>query len=614
MNKKIGILYSCDPVEIHLDETIAWDKCCCDSGMNRPALLDLIDEDSEKLKRKFLAFLEVIFADLERELTSINVEDFDCLTNLLWHSSRFKEMSNIQKSPTFTSLLKLYVLIEILAKQPDAKIYLVGFPSQIGLVLCRILDGCELVRPVGPSRIALAIQNSADFLARAAKLFGFFFLGLFQATKYRPATNQNMNLKLARADIVFVDYLYDFAAERGLEYKSSYWGDLPNQLDKSGKNLLWIHLFVPHSKTPDMQSARQIVERFNQAGQAHILIEDHTTSQEMVRAMGWALKVWFLSWKTRRKIKNDGLTAFWPVLEFEWIRSFESPEILKTLLFHAAFSRVLPEAADRKSSVVYVCENQPWEHLLCRASVAKGYKNIIASIQSSIRFWDFRYLQDLQRRFVANGTEKIAPTHIACNAKEQENLLAATPKDCLFQVESYRMGKSPVSRAGQRVREDFIIIAGEYSDAHTRALLKLVAGAHLYATDTARFYFRPHPSSTLDVVREFGDWLSYLPEQLDPYSAGLAITVANTSFSADCWEMGVPLACYVGVSDLNMSPIYGKEGVIFFSCPAELHSIIKNYSSLSSDKQVSRRIFNGNSGFAKWTSLLSDRGETNEFS
>lgn len=614
MNKNIGILYSCNPANINLDETIAWDKCCCGSGMNTPALLDLIDENPEKFKRKFLAFLEVVFIDLERELNSVCVEDFDYLTNLLWHSSRFKEMSNIKKSPAFTTLLKLFVLIEILTKQRDAKIYLIGFPSQIGSALCRILDGCELVQPVGSSRFAKALQNSTDFVARTVKLFGYFFIGFFQATKYSLARNRKMNLNIARADIVFVDYLYEFAVEKCPKYKSNYWGDLPDQLEKSGKNLLWVHLFVPHSKTPDMRAARQILDRLNQAKQAHILIEDQINARDMVRAMRLAFKVWFLSRKTRRKIKNDGLIAFWPVLEFEWIRSFESPELLKTLLFHTAFSRVLPKAAARKSTVVYVCENQPWEHLLCRSAVTKGYTNIIASIQSSIRFWDFRYLQDMQRSFIVNGTEKIAPTHIACNATEQEHLLAATPKDCLFQVESYRMGKSLVTQAEKRVSENFVIIAGEYSDIHTKALLKLVASVHSYAADAARFYFRPHPSSTLDMVLEFGDWLSYLPEHVDPYSAGLAITVANTSFSADCWEMGVPLACYVGVSDLNMSPVYGKQGVAFFSCPAELHSIIRNHSSISFEEHSFRQIFNGNTGFAKWTSLLSDPGETNEIS
>lgn len=612
MNKNIGILYSCDRVNINLDETIAWDRCCCESGMNTPALLDLIDENPEKFKRKFLAFLEVVFIDLKRELNSVYVEGFDCLTNVLWHSSRFKEMSNIQKSPAFTTLLKLFVLIEILTKQRYAKIYLVGFPSQIGSVLCRILDGCELVQPVGPSRIPQALQNSTDFVTRTIKLFGYFFIGFFQATKCSLSRNRKMNLNIPRSDIVFVDYLYEFAVEKSPKYKSSYWGDLPDQLEKSGKSLLWVHLFVPHSKTPGMDAARQILNRFNQAKQAHILIEDQINAHDIFRAMRLAFKIWFLSWKTRRKIKNDGLIAFWPVLEFEWIRSFESPELLKTLLFHTAFSRVLPKANARKSTVVYVCENQPWEHLLCRSAVTKGYTNIIASIQSSVRFWDFRYLQDIQRSFLVNGTEKIAPTHIACNAAEQEYLLAATPKDCLFQVESYRMGKSLVTQAEKRVRENFVIIAGEYSDSHTKALLKLVASVHSYAADAVRFYFRPHPSSTLDIVLEFGDWLSYLPEHVDPYSARLAITVANTSFSADCWEMGVPLACYVGVSDLNMSPVYGKQGVVFFSCPAELHSIIKNYPSLSFEEHSSRQIFNGNTGFAKWTSLLTELGETNE--
>ena len=74
MNKNIGILYSCDRVNINLDETIAWDRCCCESGMNMPALLDLIDENPEKFKRKFLAFLEVVFIDLKRELNSVYVE------------------------------------------------------------------------------------------------------------------------------------------------------------------------------------------------------------------------------------------------------------------------------------------------------------------------------------------------------------------------------------------------------------------------------------------------------------------------------------------------------------------------------------------------------------
>ena len=137
---------------------------------------------------------------------------------------------------------------------------------------------------------------------------------------------------------------------------------------------------------------------------------------------------------------------------------------------------------------------------------------------------------------------------------------------------------------------------------------------HSYAVDAARFYFRPHPSSTLDIVSEFGDWLSYLPEHIEPYSAGLAITVANTSFSADCWEMGVPLACYVGASDLNMSPIYGKQGAVFFSCPEELHSIIKKFPCLSFEENSSRQIFNCNTGFSKWTSLLDELGETNELS
>lgn len=604
MSESLHVYYSCDTTGSHFPNAISWNRCCCLTASKIPALLDLIDQDAIEIKQKFLVFLESIYVDIEKEVRCINKQNHGELSDILWNSSRFRETSNIKKSPAFTTLLKAFALCEFIEKSNYAKIHLVGFPGNLRSALSEYLRGTELVKSNQASEPSFSIGNLGDFLVRLSKLFGYFFLIFCQAIEDWVSGRQKTSLIQKKADIVFVDYLYEFEAEKIPHYNSKYWGALPKHLDKMGINVFWCHLFVPHPKTPDSGSAKKIVDLLNKYDQKHILVERNSSLIDLISAMRVALVVWFSSWRLRKKIKTTGLIPFWEILEFEWKRSFESPELLKNLLLHKAFSRHLPSPRTEKSSIVYVCENQPWEHLLCRSAAAGGFNRIIGSIQSSTRFWDFRYLQNLQKQFFEAGKEFLAPTQIACNAEEQKKMLAATPQSCLYQVESFRMGNQPYAGRNKNVPKKFILIAGEYSDSHTRGLLDTVALAQPDKKDDLEFYFRPHPSSCMDITSKYGKWLSYLPDGEDPVRAAMVITVANTSFSAECWEMGVRLACYVDVSDLNMSPLYRRQGVSFFSCPSELYSIIKRVDNLEHRTTFKSQIYNSNKGFTKWENLL----------
>ncbi|MGP3372565.1 hypothetical protein ACTVFP_23050, partial [Escherichia coli] len=138
-----------------------------------------------------------------------------------------------------------------------------------------------------------------------------------------------------------------------------------------------------------------------------------------------------------------------------------------------AFENCLPDQM-KSTSVVYICENQPWEYSLCRSSLVRGCENIVASLQATVRFWDLRYLQNVQKSHFINGRELFAPHYVASNSASVSEKMRMTPSDIIRQVESYRMGNVSSSDRSVENDDNVIIVAGEYSNSHTLTLLNAI--------------------------------------------------------------------------------------------------------------------------------------------
>ncbi|KJZ15949.1 hypothetical protein TW85_03440 [Marinomonas sp. S3726] len=601
-SKSLFVYYGVADTPIKNVDFLCWSRV--EESSNIRSLMTFIDSNKVECQKRFLDFIDGVKRALFNELKSDSPID-RLFKEQVWYLSRFSELSNHVKSKNFDIILKVLATELFCETKSYSSIKFIGFPKPIQDVLNVLVPNSEFINQ------KVISTNTLQFVRFKFLIIGKSFaylLSLF-ARYFRSLLDkkEGESKKVSDCDVVIVDYLYDFNTDKSGEYRSRYWGELPDGMKKAGLKVAWLHIFVPHAKVPSIKLANTIVSSFNSfklPSNKHYLWDDCLSFSGLCKA--WILHIgcFIKSKKIRRQLKRGGDFPLWPLVEYDWVRSFESVENLKSLVFYNIANQILPKDLSA-STVIYISENQPWEYSLVDIALKRGCTNIVASLQATVRYWDFRYLQSLQKPHTIDKSVLFAPHTIAANSLFSSKNLHNTPASIIKQVESYRMGSSQIEFVVDKksLTRD-IVIAGEYSDSHTLMLLSIICQLGVDFLSKFNVYYRPHPSSRLIIPNLYNSWLKRIPDNYDLISALLVITDANTSFAADCWEMGASVACFVEPSSLNMSPLYGQESITFFSHSKKLHELINYHMNSAREFNKPKPLFNTNKGSSKWLTII----------
>lgn len=586
-------------------EVLYWQRVSNQVPSKSPSsLMDYIDKNGDVLRplvREAFSELKSIYFD-GSPLASFSAQSGD----LLWKLSRFEESANYDKSPAFDELVKIVSLKNFINEYGFSELVVEGFPRNLAAA---IFDFCPhiTIRIIDPID-AIKLGANEGLFNRIGKIVGYATLLTLRSIwwQLKKVNFDSKKSRNERKNILFLDYLYDFDISQKKEYRSSYWGELPARLDKLGYSLFWLHLFVPHPKVRNLKRANEVISVFNRVQNHHRLFEFEIQITEVVVALFRTIVVLIKSnvFRLHRAVIGE-IVPGWSIFSYEWIRSFESTELMKNFLFVLVFKRLLQQK--RYEVIVYVCENQPWEKALCYASIASGQKNIVASLQSSVRFWDCRYLGNLQTEFKSPEGTVLTPKFVAITGEQHRIALQEVEGNALVAVESYRINSDYISfksSAALPVRP-VIAIIGEYSDEKTRGLFELISELPCIYFLEYKFIFKGHPSSFIKIPGGLCNKVSLVNDDMSMDEINFALTTANTSFVLDCYLRGVEIISYVAPWELNMSPLVGIGGASFFSDRFELEALLRKFRYENPRKIWARQnLFNTGSGSEMWVRLI----------
>ncbi len=302
-----------------------------------------------------------------------------------------------------------------------------------------------------------------------------------------------------------------------------------------------------------------------------------------------------------------------PLFRDDWARSFSGQDALANLLYcnllESAF-KFLP----RQDVGVYLQENQAWEFALVNAWKASGHGRLLGAPHSTIRFWDLRYFFD-PRSYTRTGANLLPlPDMVAFNgpAMREACLRGDYPEECLTEVEALRYlhlerdegASKPVLSLAQGALR--VLVLGEYLPENTHRQMCLLERAAQALPSGSVFMVKPHPGCPVRAEDYPALKLEITMEAL-PLLLGrcdVAYTNNITTAAVDAYCAGVPVVSILDPHNLNMSPLRGREGVLFVSRPGELASALRSAASAPRPPAMPQEFFTLDPVLPRWRKLL----------
>lgn len=394
-----------------------------------------------------------------------------------------------------------------------------------------------------------------------------------------------------------------------------YWGPLPKEVNSLKIKSRWLHIWVPDKKISNSKSAIQVIEKFNTSNsneQTHIILEAFLSKKIVLQVLLSWIKYMFKYLKARSslsKLCHDEIN-FWPILKYEFDKSFFSVEILRNLLN----TRLLNEAVkglNHQSKGFYLQENQPWEFGLISSWRNGGHNLLFGVPHTTIRFWDLRYFHSFEAYYSDNMYRLPMPSYMLINgsAESGEMLNAGYPSVKLMHVEALRyLYLNEFRRYRYTKNSDNkckILLLGDYSHSSTHNMLKVVNKALI--NKNTEIIFKPHPYCLiynheypeLDFINS-SDNISSLCEYVD------IVCAANmTTAVLDAYYCGAKIIAILNAGKLDLSPIKTSHNVKFVSNSYEFNNALEELRDLSLTPDYFNNYFDTNSEIPRWKKLLS---------
>ena len=298
--------------------------------------------------------------------------------------------------------------------------------------------------------------------------------------------------------LVVVDYGGQFVASdasRGA-YLSKYWGQVGPLIDRMAPGVVWAHIDVRTRSTPTAITCMRQVRELDGLvpTSSHRVAQCHLTLMGCLRAFTRMMR----QERDLRAIWND--SSLWRfgrsnmdarvALREAMREASTGAEALQRCTWDEIMRNVIETFKPQR--VIYLTENQPWEHSLLRAA---GATPCLAVAHTSVLRTDMRmaciYVEGaLPATRITEGSLKLAVN----GPVARETLVSlGIPEFCLVAVEASRFMDASMSRDESVTQGDCLLILGTYDRGQTIQILELVQGTlELLPTDVD-VVLRNHP-------------------------------------------------------------------------------------------------------------------------
>ena len=395
----------------------------------------------------------------------------------------------------------------------------------------------------------------------------------------------------SQQDTLIVDHFvrFDEQLARSGVYQSQYWQPLQQLFGASERNILWLHHFVPGTRS--LLSAQRTMDSMQSPGvRSHAQFESRLSVNQLFRVLQ----------DLRKLRKAEKQLSMIPSLFVEersgidlsdlfvdqWIDSLRGSTATRHLIMLNQMEDVFA-SLPRQSLGLFLCENQPWEAALCHAWSTHDHGKLVSVVHAPIRYWDFRYLSLGRALGQIQGlpTTKPLPSLVAVNSPISVDFLnnSGCPGSRVVEVESLMFNHLMQPRQAPESQQTTLLVVGDFFVDQNLNLISLLAGALKIQPSPLNIVFKPHPMN-----HTIPDLTSLPHAKISNELLGdilptvhTAVTCNGSTAALECFARGVNTVSVLDPEILNSSPLRSIDGASFVSSVSQLAKAIAQNSSRS---------------------------------
>lgn len=422
-----------------------------------------------------------------------------------------------------------------------------------------------------------------------------------------------------KGKVTFVSYLFnlDPCSVKEGRFESPYWAHLPDDLQREGCKTNWLHLYVKDSLLPNARKAAKTIRQLNEAeqgGQIHITLDAFLGGRLVIRTFC----DWFRLIRVGRRLKQafflprETKLGLWPLFQVDWQRSLFGYTALSNLLYYNLFESALESLPEQRVGV-YLQENQGWEFAFIHTWKTASHGRLIGAPHSTVRYWDLRYFFDPRSycRKEENGLP--LPDQVALNGAAALDVYRKGGywEGDLVEVEALRYlqlaeAQTVLDSVSQLSDGSFrVLVLGDYLLRNTQQQMHLLVNAVEFLTKNAIITVKPHPNCPIQLSDYPGCRMKVTMDPVVKLLSGCDVVYSSglTSAAVEAYCAGVPVISMLDPNTLNLSPLRGREGVLFATTPEELARAL--VAALSFPAATEKKdFFTLDAKFPRWKKLL----------
>ncbi|TGM35470.1 hypothetical protein EHQ75_16175 [Leptospira levettii] len=563
------------------------------------------------------SFFRERYLDLIDKISNIQIQNKDIESyfridgtfSLWWMNLSFEK--NYGKSDSFSNSIKLSVF----------EYYLEG----IECTLIQISESTtkDLVNYLSFCFKKISYRKPDSFNTRFKQLLSaiqiksvlpHFVLGLIAIFRYVKFCggiqfHSNRNNDIGRKLYIYDYFFHLLSKENEGEFKSAYWGTLPNLINESQLPVTYSHIYVPSKSYPTIKHAKKKVNEFNEGSDSkskHRIVEQITISV-LLQVFYYYIKFSFIyliyvSFRFKSLLHTKELRPslyVWNELKDSMIGS-----IAVQNLFTYFNIKNQVEGASKDSSLIYLLENQNWEKVLVYHWKKLISKKVYAVTHATVRFWDLRY--SFRKDLSGFRKNECKPVKIVYNGPlSKKGLLDFGYKEeDLVPGEALRfLGlKTLHTKKNQSNQNKIFLVFTDYLFSVSQFQLELLESLHL----PYRVIVKPHPACPIDKINfpNLNFEISMEHSETLLKNASIVFTSNVTSAALEAYYLGLPVISARDPKEVNLSPLFGVKDVHFVSSKEELK---KSIQTIEKERIRSKRIpvLFTDTNLEKWKKILS---------
>ena len=585
---------------------------------NQTSILQFLEDNADLIRSSYLKFIKDF-----GEMKVVNKKVIDHLIIKddfsLWWMTLLAEKS-FYKSEVPLQCLKLLALNHYLIHNTPSKIELSSSNKLLFRSISSLCSSMDIeVHWINTS--ILIPKLNRRFFSRKTPHFISALLFLIRYLYRRWKLHKRLKIDWfdSKKAVFMFSYFINYESN-GLKegyFYSRYWNILPKILKESGKKINWMHHFMEGSNQDEAYNNIKYLDKINSEinkNETHNFLESFFSVRMIITTVFLWLIISFRIMSIQNKINNNVHKIrngwLWPQISNDWKNSVYGQVCIKNIMRMLLLEKAII-SLPKQTIGLYLCENQSWERAFIYFWKKYKHGDLIGVAHTVIRYWDLRYHDSIDFHNIKNKVSRPEPDKIALNGPLA--FKALQNKDPLFmnyvKVEALRYlyienALSAVLEK-EKLKENSLLILGDYSDRVTKNMLKLVNELDESILKKYNLNFKSHPSYKPNLNDYKNIKISKIDEPLNELliNPGIVLVSGNSAAAIEAVLMNCKTVIITENNDINFSPLRHDKSLTFVRDINELEKSIKDLSFIPKVNKTNR-IFWLNSKIPRWKKLF----------